>query len=144
MEKIFKLNIDSIKKAKILQVKNFVNFAKSVFCLTVHEDSLATGSMDKTIKIWSLKDGKLLQTLYGHVKGVWCLRFITRFLLCSGSYDSTIKIWNVKDGTCSRTLLSHTGPVWCLCRSENIIVSASQDKTVCYLKSFLEGDLKII
>ena len=86
--------------------------------------------MDKTIKIWSLTEGSLIHTLYGHTKGVWCLKFITDLLLCSGSYDSTIKIWNLKEGICSRTLISHTGPVWCLCRNQNIVVSASQDKTV--------------
>ena len=54
---------------------------------------MATGSSDRTIKIWEVKDGKLFQTLVGHKKGVWCVKFITKYLLCSGSHDSTLKIW---------------------------------------------------
>lgn len=100
-----------------------------VLCLTIDLNRLATGSLDKTIKLWNLFDGSLKLTLHGHLKGVWCLKFITKYLLCSGSYDSTIKIWNLKNATCSRTLFSHFGPVWHLCKYENIIVSASQDKT---------------
>ncbi|CAF0706140.1 unnamed protein product [Brachionus calyciflorus] len=91
---------------------------------------VASGSKDKTIKIWNLIDGRLKQTLKGHLKGVWCLVFLTRYLLCSGSYDSTIKIWNLKESVCSRTLISHDGAVWSLIKSDNFLLSASQDKTV--------------
>lgn len=90
---------------------------------------MATGSLDKTIKIWLLDKGKCEMTLTGHKRGVWCVKFITQYLLCSGSYDCSIKIWNLKQGTCTRTLFSHTGPIWCFCKNENILVSGSQDKT---------------
>jgi len=53
---------------------------------------LASGSQDKTIKIWDLKTGKNVMTLRGHEKGVWCLNFFTDSLLVSGSYDGTIKV----------------------------------------------------
>lgn len=117
----------STGKYKIIDLKGHSN---TVLCLTIDENRLATGSLDRTVKVWSLLDGGLKLTLYGHYKGVWCLKFITKYLLCSGSFDSTIKIWNLKDGTCSRTLFSHFGPIWALAKSDNILVSASQDKTV--------------
>lgn len=101
-----------------------------MLCLTIDENRLATGSLDRTVKVWNLFDGSLKLTLNGHYKGVWCLKFITKYLLCSGSFDSTIKIWNLKDATCSRTLFSHFGPVWSLAKYEDTLVSASQDKTV--------------
>ena len=90
---------------------------------------MATGSLDRTIKLWSLTDGRLIKTLVGHTKGVWCVKFVTKYLLCSGSYDCTLKIWNLKEGTCSRTLYSHTGPIWALCKQDSILITASQDKT---------------
>jgi WD40 repeat protein len=74
-------------------------------------------------------DSKLKRTFHGHLKGVWCLRFITKNLLCSGSYDCSLKIWNLVNGTCSRTLYSHTGPVWAICTFDKYLVSASKDKT---------------
>ena len=36
----------------------------------------------------------------------------------------------MNNGTCCRTLIAHEGPVWALVRHENILVSASQDRTV--------------
>ena len=53
---------------------------------------LASGGQDKLIKLWDMKTGKLLQTLRGHERGVWCLNFFTQTLLVSGSYDGTIKV----------------------------------------------------
>ncbi|RNA44221.1 F-box WD repeat-containing 7 [Brachionus plicatilis] len=90
---------------------------------------MASGSKDGTVKIWNLFDGRIGQTLRGHSRGIWCLKFLTKYLLCSGSYDSLIKIWNLKDGTCSRTLDSHTGPVWSIVKCDYFLVSASQDRT---------------
>ena len=99
---------------------------------------MASGSRDATIKIWNLSDGKIDRTLIGHTRGIWCLKFITKFLLCSGSYDSTIKIWNLKDGICSKTLYSHTGPVWSIVKSDYFLVSASQDRTVAIMQFILK------
>ena len=53
---------------------------------------MATGSVDQTIRLWDVRDGRCLQTLKGHTKGVWCLRFFTKALLVSASYDSTIRV----------------------------------------------------
>jgi WD40 repeat protein len=80
--------------------------------------------------VWNIQEAKLEQTLAGHLKGVWCLKFLTKNLLASGSYDCTIKIWNLLNWTCSRTLFAHTGPIWAMARSENYLISASKDKTV--------------
>jgi WD40 repeat protein len=61
-------------------------------CICGNEIHLATGSLDRTINIWLLKDGKLCQTLFGHTKGVWSLKFLSSTLLISGAYDATIKV----------------------------------------------------
>lgn len=98
--------------------------------MTVEGKRMASGSRDRTIKVWNLITFNLKQTLEGHTKGVWCLKFLTKYLLCSGSYDCTIKIWNLKDSVCSRTLVSHTGPVWSMVRSDDFLITASQDRTV--------------
>ena len=94
------------------------------------DNILATGSLDRTIKIWNIKLAKLDVTLKGHTNGVWCLEFITNLLLCSGSYDSTIKIWNLKNGFCLKTLTEHSGPVWQFVRKDTLLISVSHDKTV--------------
>ncbi|GFO33400.1 F-box/WD repeat-containing protein 7 [Plakobranchus ocellatus] len=101
----------------------------SVLCVTCDDDRLASGSSDKTIKVWDIHTGHLQHTLRGHTKGIWCLQFFTKLLLVSGSFDSTIRVWNLRTGTTTRTLLGHTGQIWCLKRHGPYIVSGSQDKT---------------
>jgi WD40 repeat protein len=67
-------------------------FLYRVLCICGNSTHLATGSLDRTIIIWLLKDGKLYQTLTGHTKGVWALKFLSATLLISGAYDATIKV----------------------------------------------------
>lgn len=69
----------------------------SVVCLVVLLTSnlLASGSSDKTIKLWDLYTYELKSTLTGHTSGVNTLQAMPNGLLASGSWDSTIKIWDV-------------------------------------------------
>ncbi|XP_072017826.1 uncharacterized protein [Amphiura filiformis] len=103
-----------------------------VLCVTFDggHQRLASGSKDATIKLWDIRSGALIQTLKGHKKGVWCLRFFTQHLLISGSFDGRIKIWNLRKFTCARTMFGHEGPVWAIAQKKNLLASASQDKTL--------------
>ena len=64
--------------------------------MTFDQDRMASGSLDRTIRVWDIKSGALLQTLKGHTKGVWCLRFFTKNLLISGGHDGAIKVCAMK------------------------------------------------
>jgi WD40 repeat protein len=57
------------------------------------DGSLASGSGDKTIRIWNLQSGETLQILNGHSGGVFCLAVLENDFLASGSADKTIRIW---------------------------------------------------
>ncbi|MBE9213465.1 hypothetical protein IQ247_12435 [Plectonema cf. radiosum LEGE 06105] len=60
---------------------------------------LASGSRDKTVKIWHT-DGKLLQTLQGHEESITSLAFSPDGgLLASASRDKTVKIWRKNPAT---------------------------------------------
>jgi WD40 repeat protein len=55
---------------------------------------IASGSADKTIKLWHIETGELLATFTGHAHTVTALAFTASGeLLVSGSLDKTIKIW---------------------------------------------------
>jgi hypothetical protein len=58
--------------------------------------TLATGSNDKTIKVWNLATGKEIRTLQGHQSIVYSVSFSPDGqTLATGSEDYTIKLWNV-------------------------------------------------
>jgi WD40 repeat protein/tRNA A-37 threonylcarbamoyl transferase component Bud32 len=73
---------------------------------------LASGSYDKTIKLWSLRTGELLHTLSEHTHRITCI-VISRDgqLLASSSYDKTIKLWALSSGELLQTLVGHPGRV---------------------------------
>jgi serine/threonine protein kinase len=113
--------------------------------LTGHSDSvrsvvyspdgryLATGSVDKTIKIWEVATGKQLRTLTGHSDTVSSVAYSPdgRYL-ASGSNDKTIKIWEVATGKQLRTLTGHYGEVYSVVYSPDgrYLASGSWDKTI--------------
>ena len=73
---------------------------------------LASGSADRSIKLWDAQTGKLLKTLQGHRSWVWGITISpdSKFL-ASGSYDHTIKLWDLESGECLQTLLGHPSSV---------------------------------
>ncbi|BAZ00951.1 protein kinase [Tolypothrix tenuis PCC 7101] len=74
--------------------------------------TLASGSDDKTIKLWNLKTGKQIRTLTGHSHWVFSVAISPDGkTLASGSIDDTIKLWNLETGEQIRTLTGHSGDV---------------------------------
>ena len=64
-------------------------------CLcTISNIILASGSDDKTIKIWSIEDRSIMSTLSGHTDGVSALCNVNTGELVSGSWDNSLIIWS--------------------------------------------------
>jgi WD40 repeat protein len=56
---------------------------------------LATGSLDRTIKLWDTKTGEEVFTLRGHTAGVICVAFSPDgHRIASGSWDRTVRVWD--------------------------------------------------
>ena len=73
---------------------------------------LASGSADRTIKLWDAQTGKSIKTLQGHRSWVWGITISPNSkFLASGSYDHTIKLWDLESGECLQTLLGHPSSV---------------------------------
>ena len=61
---------------------------------------LASGSKDKTIKLWNIETKTIIATLEGHSREVTSVAFDqTGTILASGSKDKTIKLWNIETKT---------------------------------------------
>jgi len=54
---------------------------------------LVSGSLDKTIRIWSPKSGEAIKILTGHTNWICSLAVLLDGSLASGSFDRTIRIW---------------------------------------------------
>src|SRR6185369_11001512 len=74
--------------------------------------TLASGSADKTVKLWETRSGKLLHTLEAQREAVCSVAFDPQGgTLASGSDDHTVKLWKAQSGKLLRTLRGHQDAV---------------------------------
>jgi WD40 repeat protein len=87
-------------------LRSFTGHTQDILTIKFSPDgrSLATGSVDRTIKTWDVKTGQVLQTLTGHFDRINSIGYSPDgTLLVSGSGDETIKIWDLATGACLRS-----------------------------------------
>ncbi|RHX99140.1 hypothetical protein DYB36_009999 [Aphanomyces astaci] len=74
-------------------------------------NTFATGSLDRTIRVWGLGSSHPHFTLEGHERGVNCIDYYPggdKPYLISGSDDKTVKVWDYQTKTIVHTLDGHT------------------------------------
>ncbi len=99
--------------------------------IQLSDGTLASGSKDKTIKLWDPETGVCKQTLQGHIKAVEALLQLSDGTLVSGSWGGIIKLWDLKTGNCKQTLHEHISLVDTLLQLlDGSLASGSWDGTI--------------
>lgn len=87
---------------------------------------LISGSLDNTIRLWCVRTGRCIRTLFGHTEGIWSLS-LDKLRIASASHDRCIKTWDTDTGMCKQTFVGHRGAVTCVQLGDDKIVSGSDD-----------------
>jgi beta-lactamase regulating signal transducer with metallopeptidase domain len=118
----------------------FTTYIITTLAFSADSKMLATGSFDRTVRIWNAKTGKCLRILKGHEGNVEAVAFSPKGkLLASAGGDNIaldigteIRLWNPETGKCLAMLKGHKSTVVSLAFSPNgkLLASASKNKTV--------------
>ncbi|XP_072047312.1 LOW QUALITY PROTEIN: coatomer subunit beta'-like [Amphiura filiformis] len=97
-------------------------------------NTFASASLDRTVKVWQLGSSTPNFTLEGHEKGVNCVDYYSggdKPYLVSGADDRLVKIWDYQNKTCVQTLEGHAQNVSCVSYHPElpIIMTGSEDGT---------------
>lgn len=98
-------------------------------------NTFASASLDKTVKVWQLGSATPNFTLEGHDKGVNCVDYYhggDKPYLISGADDRKVKIWDYQNKTCVQTLEGHAQNIAAVSFHPElpIIITGSEDGTV--------------
>lgn len=141
---IIKISIDSMFAAAIgkdICVYNDPSNYKDKFLLTGHSKNIlclaelspgriASGSEDKTIKIWNINEKKLEATITGKYEKVDSLLALNENTLAAGVHN-TIRVYNTDNKQEIYTLVGHEKSVTCMVKmNDDVILSSSYDNTI--------------
>jgi len=107
---------------------------ESILSLAISRDGkfLASGSKDKTIRIWNTDTNKLITTFNGHRDAITGLAFrVGTHELYSASLDRAVKIWNCDTLSYVSTCFGHIAPITDLdCFRKERALTSSLDKSI--------------
>lgn len=98
-------------------------------------NTFASASLDRTLKVWQLGAATANFTLEGHEKGVNCVDYYhggDKPYIISGADDRLVKIWDYQNKTCVQTLEGHAQNISAVSFHPElpVVLSGSEDGTV--------------
>lgn len=113
-------------------ISGHLGWVRSV-CVEPDNQWFATGSADRTIKIWDLASGKLRLTLTGHIMAVRALAVSARHpYLFSAGEDKMVKCWDLEQNKVIRHYHGHLNGVYTMDLHPNLdlVATAGRDSVV--------------
>ena len=114
-------------------IQNYTGHISNVYDLEwITSDTIASGSYDQTIQIWSISTGQTQRTIQTE-SGVRALQLLNnRFHLACGILNGPIKIYNLNDGSLVKTLLGHLSHIndLILIQNGDLLASSSYDNSI--------------
>jgi len=92
---------------------------------------VATGSEDRTARLWAAASGTCVAVLAGHAGDVSSVSFAADGTLATASEDRTVRFWDAATGALASVLEAHAGEVnACAFSADSArIVTGSKDRT---------------
>jgi WD40 repeat protein len=101
----------------------------AVNSVSFHKNTIATGSGDRSIRLWNLMDGTKICTIAAHPRGIACVNIVGNCVV-TGSSDHVIKLFDVTTGTEIRALRGHSALVRTIQTDNTKIISGSYDHSI--------------
>jgi WD40 repeat protein len=96
-------------KAGAREVKTFRGHTHGVWTVAYAPDglTLASGGVDRLVRIWDIETGRLLKSLRGHTRDIRAALYTPDGqILATGSEDRTIRLWNPQTGEPTKLLFT--------------------------------------
>ncbi|CAG8457205.1 16711_t:CDS:2 [Acaulospora morrowiae] len=117
------------KNGKAQRIKFLKGHKDRVNDAKLKDNTLVTGSADRTVRIWDLETGQCKLTLNGNVFS--CVDFLpTEKIVAASTYFRSSFIWNMETGELLNELRGHVSAVRCISLSESFIASCAFDGSV--------------
>src|SRR5207244_1557571 len=83
--------------------------------------TLASGSTDRTARLWDRTTGEVAAVLQGHTRGITAIAFSpTGEWVATGSADRSVRLWNARTGREGAVLSGHAGRTAALALSPDL------------------------
>ncbi|CAD8193189.1 unnamed protein product [Paramecium octaurelia] len=122
----------NIKIHELNKLDGHSHYVMSV-CFSPDGTTLASGSYDKSIRLWDVKTGQQKAKLDGHSSCVNSIHFSSDCsTLASGGYDQSIRLWDIKKGKEKAKIVGHSSTVYAVCFSPDgtVLAFGSGDQSI--------------